>query len=335
MAGSFISGSGNGSGRRAATSRCREINVTPLVDVMLVLLVVFMVTAPLLTVGVPVDLPQTQAPPITEPKEPLVITINAEGKIFLQETDGRRRRSWCRGCRRSPTTIPTPSIYVRGDRAINYGRVLEVMGLVSAAGFTKVSLIAEQPTRDKAETPASSAMLGAMRRRRLVFSRVLHVAVAGAGAMRLACRHLLFEPQPLEEHADRRRARQHRRRRRARPQSTMTPPEARRRSPRPHERRAASPSRRSRAAEADAATARRRRHPPPPPPPPATEPPQPPEPKPEPPKPEPKPAATAAAEPKPSRRRSRRSRRRRSRRRRSRAPPSRQKKQDERRSTRC
>ena len=64
-----------------------EINVTPLVDVMLVLLVVFMVAAPLLTVGVPVDLPQTQAPPITEPKEPLVITINAEGHIYIQDTD--------------------------------------------------------------------------------------------------------------------------------------------------------------------------------------------------------------------------------------------------------
>ena len=64
-----------------------EINVTPLVDVMLVLLVVFMVAAPLLTVGVPVNLPQTQAPPITEPKEPLIITINGEGRIFVQETE--------------------------------------------------------------------------------------------------------------------------------------------------------------------------------------------------------------------------------------------------------
>ena len=72
-----------------------DINVTPMVDVMLVLLVVFMVTAPLLTVGVPVDLPQTQAPAINEPKEPTVITVNKEGEIFIQDTSRRRWISWC------------------------------------------------------------------------------------------------------------------------------------------------------------------------------------------------------------------------------------------------
>src|SRR5881392_3251474 len=89
MASSVYSGNSRGSGRLAG-GRYRpmsDINVTPLVDVMLVLLVVFMVAAPLLTVGVPVDLPQTQAPPITEPKEPLVITINGEGRIYIQETE--------------------------------------------------------------------------------------------------------------------------------------------------------------------------------------------------------------------------------------------------------
>src|SRR6185503_20439034 len=88
MASSLYSGNGRSSGR-AAAGRYRpmsEINVTPLVDVMLVLLVVFMVTAPLLTVGVPVELPQTQAPPINEPKEPLTITVNKEGAVFIQET---------------------------------------------------------------------------------------------------------------------------------------------------------------------------------------------------------------------------------------------------------
>src|SRR3984893_15152968 len=88
MASSGYIGTGRGN-RRIAGGRYRpmsEINVTPLVDVMLVLLVVFMVTAPLLTVGVPVDLPQTQAPPINEPKEPLVITLNREGAAFIQET---------------------------------------------------------------------------------------------------------------------------------------------------------------------------------------------------------------------------------------------------------
>ena len=136
--------SGNGHRLAGRYRPMSDINVTPLVDVMLVLLVVFMVAAPLLTVGVPVDLPQTQAPPISEPKEPLVITINNEGRIFIQETE-------------VPTDSLVPrlqaitdnnseaSLYVKGDKAINYGRVVEVMSLVSAAGFHKVALIAEAP----------------------------------------------------------------------------------------------------------------------------------------------------------------------------------------------
>src|SRR6202043_3385089 len=86
MAGNHRLMNTNGNGRRGTYKPMSEINVTPLVDVMLVLLVVFMVTAPLLTGGVPVALPQTQASPINEPKEPLVISINSEGKVFLQET---------------------------------------------------------------------------------------------------------------------------------------------------------------------------------------------------------------------------------------------------------
>jgi biopolymer transport protein TolR len=129
------------------------INVTPFVDVMLVLLVVFMVAAPLLTVGVPVDLPQTQAPPITEPKEPLVITINGEGHLFIQETEVPTE-SLVPRLGAITGSNPDASIYVRGDKAINYGRVLEVMGLVSAAGFHKVSLIAVPP---KGTTPRAAA----------------------------------------------------------------------------------------------------------------------------------------------------------------------------------
>ena len=139
------------SGRRPARYRpMSEINVTPMVDVMLVLLVIFMVTAPLLTVGVPVDLPQTQAPAINEPKEPLVITIDAKGDVYLQNN---RIDPKDLGPRLIAITNnnPNATIYVRGDRAIDYGRVLEVMGIVSSAGFTKVSLIAELPgTNDKA-----------------------------------------------------------------------------------------------------------------------------------------------------------------------------------------
>ena len=126
-----------------------EINVTPMVDVMLVLLVIFMVAAPLLTVGVPVDLPQTKAPAITEQKEPLVITVNGEGKLFLQNS-GVEDDELVPRLQAITKNNPEADIYVRGDRGINYGRVMEVMGMVSAAGFTKVSLITEQ-ARDKAK----------------------------------------------------------------------------------------------------------------------------------------------------------------------------------------
>src|SRR5437899_5313691 len=139
-------GNGRGNGRIAG-GRYRpmsEINVTPLVDVMLVLLVVFMVTAPLLTVGVPVELPQTQAPPINEPKEPLVITVNRDGAIFIQETTVPVDALIVR-LQSITGSNPDAVLYVRGDKEINYGRVLEVMSLVSAAGFRKVSLVAEAP----------------------------------------------------------------------------------------------------------------------------------------------------------------------------------------------
>ena len=127
-----------------------DINVTPLVDVMLVLLVVFMITAPLLTVGVPVDLPQTAAPPINEPKEPTVITVNKEGEIFIQDTsipmDGLVAK-----LQAVTNSNPDAVLYVRGDKDISYGKVLEVMSLISNAGFRKVSLVAEPP---KGQAPA-------------------------------------------------------------------------------------------------------------------------------------------------------------------------------------
>jgi biopolymer transport protein TolR len=152
MASSSLSNGGRLAGRYRPMS---EINVTPLVDVMLVLLVVFMVAAPLLTVGVPVDLPQTQAPPINEPKEPLVITINGEGHIFIQETDVPAE-SLVPRLTAITGANPDALLYVRGDKAINYGRVLEVMSMVSTAGFRKVSLIAEAP-KGTAAKPSSGA----------------------------------------------------------------------------------------------------------------------------------------------------------------------------------
>lgn len=138
-------------GRASGRSRYRpmaEINVTPFVDVMLVLLIIFMVAAPLMTVGVPVDLPKTTAQPLNQETEPLTITVNPEGKIFLQETevplDGLVPRLQAI-MREQPQGAPERRIFVRGDKAISYGRVMEVMGTIAGAGFTRVALLAEQP----------------------------------------------------------------------------------------------------------------------------------------------------------------------------------------------
>ena len=119
-----------------------EINVTPYVDVILVLLIIFMVTAPLLTVGVQVDLPETSADTLPEESEPLTLTINSKGEVFIQETkiefDNLIKKILAVSNNRTDTRI-----YVRGDKTINYGRVLEVMGKLSGSGFTKVALISE------------------------------------------------------------------------------------------------------------------------------------------------------------------------------------------------
>ncbi|HYM02514.1 MAG TPA: protein TolR [Stellaceae bacterium] len=148
MAGSFLADrNGDGRSRHRVMS---EINVTPMVDVMLVLLIIFMVAAPLLTVGVPVDLPQTKAPAITEQKEPLVISLNAEGHLFLQNSPVADDELLPR-LQAITKNNPDADIYVRGDRSINYGRVMEVMGMVGAAGFTKVSLITESARDSKAK----------------------------------------------------------------------------------------------------------------------------------------------------------------------------------------
>ena len=144
MAGGLMSGGGRGRHGRNSRRPMSEINVTPMVDVMLVLLIVFMVAAPLLTVGVPVDLPKTQAPTINEQKEPLVVTVNAQGQIYVQETpiDADALLPKLQAITENNQDA---TIYVRGDKAINYGRVMEVMGLIASAGYTKVSLIAELP----------------------------------------------------------------------------------------------------------------------------------------------------------------------------------------------
>src|ERR1700722_15695928 len=148
---------GNGRGRFRPMA---DINVTPLVDVMLVLLVVFMVTAPLLTVGVPVDLPQTAAPPINEPKEPTVITVNKDGQVFIQET-GIPMDALVSRLQAITGSNPDAVLYVRGDKDVPYGKVLEVMSLISNAGFRKVSLVAEAP---RGQTPTAAPTRPAARR---------------------------------------------------------------------------------------------------------------------------------------------------------------------------
>lgn len=129
-----------------------EINVTPFVDVMLVLLIVFMITAPLLSVGVPVDLPKTRAAQLTDTKEPLVVTIDRKGEIYLQKREISLEKLVPR-LRAVTGANPEARIFVRCDQAIQYGVVLSVMGEISAAGFRKVSLLAELPDRAKAGSP--------------------------------------------------------------------------------------------------------------------------------------------------------------------------------------
>ncbi len=140
-----LGGKTGGRGRRVAGVMA-DINVTPLVDVMLVLLIIFMITAPLMTVSVPVDLPQTQGQNISSDKEPLVITITAKGEIYLMETkvtleDMVPRLQAIRG------NDQDARIFVRGDRGLAYGRIMEVMGALNAAGFKKVALVADLPKK--------------------------------------------------------------------------------------------------------------------------------------------------------------------------------------------
>ena len=121
-----------------------EINVTPMVDVMLVLLIIFMVSAPLLTVGVPLDLPQTQAKSLDNDKEPLTVSVNTKGEVFLQNTVIKvdelvpklQAITQARGGN-------DERIYVRGDKKVDYGTVMRVMGRLSAAGFRRVALVTE------------------------------------------------------------------------------------------------------------------------------------------------------------------------------------------------
>ena len=142
----------NGAGAATSNSKRRhrrravmsEINVTPMVDVMLVLLIIFMVSAPLLTVGVPIDLPRTQAKSLDQDREPLTVSVNGKGEVYLQNAEIKvddlvaklQAITQARGGL-------DERIYVRGDRTVDYGTVMRVMGRLSAAGFHRVALVTE------------------------------------------------------------------------------------------------------------------------------------------------------------------------------------------------
>jgi biopolymer transport protein TolR len=143
MAANVVSAS-SGRHRRRRRAVMSEINVTPFVDVMLVLLIVFMVSAPLLTVGVPLDLPQSQAKSLDQDREPLTVSVNVQGQVFLQDNEIKiddlvaklKAITDARGG-------ADERIYVRGDKKVDYGKMMQVMGRLSAAGYHRVALVTE------------------------------------------------------------------------------------------------------------------------------------------------------------------------------------------------
>ena len=135
---------GNAGRHRPGRTRVMaEINVTPLVDVMLVLLIVFMVAAPLLTVGVAVDLPETAAQPIPDQGEPLTVTITGDGTIFVQETTVTLD-NLVPQLEAIATAGYDQRIYIRGDQSRSYGDVVRVMGKINAAGFRNIGLVTDR-----------------------------------------------------------------------------------------------------------------------------------------------------------------------------------------------
>ncbi len=142
---SFTASTGNrrsGRSRRSSYQPMSEINVTPFVDVMLVLLIVFMVAAPLLTVGVPIELPETKAKPLQGDNEPLTVSVSDDGKVFLQETEIELDTLASKLIAIAKNGYEE-RIFVRGDRNVGYGAVMKVMGVLNRAGFKRIGLVTE------------------------------------------------------------------------------------------------------------------------------------------------------------------------------------------------
>lgn len=155
MAGGVNAGAGGG-GRRARRGRYRpkgDINVTPFVDVMLVLLVIFMVAAPMMIVGVPLELPKTAAKPMNPEKDPLTVSIDASGKVFLQSTEVSQDELVPK-LKAIAANGYDQRIFLRGDRTVDYGRVMQVMGELNAAGFKRIGLIIDQAKDRRGRAPS-------------------------------------------------------------------------------------------------------------------------------------------------------------------------------------
>jgi biopolymer transport protein TolR len=165
MAGVLPAGGGSGGRfRRRRYVPIADINVTPLVDVMLVLLVIFMITAPLLQVGVPVDLPKTSAQQVGGKDEPLVVTVNSKDEVFLGETRYELPELATK-LKAVYGEKPEQRVFIRGDKSINYGRMMEVMGVVIDSGFRQLGLLGEQASPPPAGArPAQPAAPPAQRR---------------------------------------------------------------------------------------------------------------------------------------------------------------------------